>query len=327
MASIQSQLFNFYLRNSHFLKFKLQRESWTMDTSIPQFRENCEKFANMLGKLPEEVEVLPVTIEGLPDGLRAEWILPDRSGSFQVSKDPVIFYIHGGAFVSGSCSDHRMHVAKFVQGSGIAALLFEYRLAPEHPYPAAIEDILTAYRWLLAQGAVPSRIVIAGESAGGGLSLSTLLALKDEGIPLPGAAVVLSPLTDFAFTGESHRTKAKVCLSPPGMNTVCASYYVGDQDPYQPYISPLYGDLDGLPPLLICVGDNETLRDDSTRFAAKAKVAGTEVTLIVGEGMVHCYPLLPPFIPESTQTMARICAFIKTHTCQELELEQPVAEG
>jgi acetyl esterase/lipase len=154
---------------------------------------------------------------------------------------------------------------------------------------------------------------VAGESAGGGLCLSTLLALRDQGIPLPAAAVAISPLTDFTFTGESHRTKAKVCLSPPGMNAVCSKYYIGDHDPCLPYISPLYGDLHGLPPLCIYVGDDETLLDDSTRFAEKAKAAGVEVTLKVGQGMVHCYPLLPAFIPESTRAMAEICEFIKLH--------------
>ncbi|MGE5583815.1 MAG: alpha/beta hydrolase fold domain-containing protein, partial [Bacillota bacterium] len=166
---------------------------------------------------------------------------------------------------------------------------------------------MAAYRWLLAQGVSPSRIVIAGESSGGNFCLAMLLALRDQGIPLPAAAVALSPLTDLKFTGESHHTKAKVCLSYPGMNTVCGKYYIGDHDPGLPLISPLYGDLHGLPPILIYVGDDETLRDDSIRFADKAKAAGVDVTLKVGKGMVHCYPLLPAFIPESREAMAEIC--------------------
>ena len=302
----------FYMRNRHLFNFK-KKEIWTMETSVPAFREECEKFAKMIAKLPDGITVSPVTIDGLAEGLAAEWILPPGTDHFEASKDAVIFYIHGGAFVSGSCSDHRAHVAKFVQASGVAALQFEYRLAPEYPFPAAVDDSLIAYRWLLAQGVSPSRIVIAGESAGGGLILSTLLALKDQGVPLPAAGVALSPLTDFAFTGESHRTNVKVCLSPPGMNEVCARHYVAGQDPYQPYISPLYGELEGLPPLYICVGDDETLRDDSTRFAAKAKASGVNVTLVVEKGMMHCYPLLPPFIPKSRQAMQEIGSFIKTY--------------
>jgi acetyl esterase/lipase len=296
-------MFNFLMRHSHILRFRLKKEPWDFNTSIPQFREKCEKFARNLAKVPEGIEITPVSVAGQP----GEWILPA-----QALKDKVIFYIHGGAFVSGSCLDHRMHVAKFVQGTGIPALLFEYRLAPEHPYPAGFEDCVAAYRWLLAEGVAPDRVVIAGESAGGTFCLALLLALRDQGLPLPKAGVVLSPLTDFKFTGESHRTKAGVCLSPPGMNTVCCKYYVGDQDPGLPYISPLYGDLHGLPPIAIYVGDDETLRDDSVRFAEKAQAAGVDVTLKVEQGMVHCYPLLPPFIPESRQAMEEICAFIRT---------------
>lgn len=304
MPSLQSRLFNFVLRHSHLLHFRLKKKSWDFNTSIPRFRADCEKIAKILGKVPEGIDVSPATVAGLP----AEWIRP-----VGVENDKVILYIHGGGFVSGSCLDHRMHVAKFVNGTGISALLFEYRLAPEHPYPAALEDSVSAYRRLLAEGVLPSRIVIAGESAGGTLCLALLLALRDQEIPLPAAAVALSPLTDFKFTGESHRTRARVCLSPPGMNMVCGKYYVGDNDPCLPWISPLYGDLHGLPPLLIYTGDDETLRDDSTRFAEKAKAAGVKITMKIERGMIHCYPLLPPFIPEARQAMAEICTFIKTN--------------
>lgn len=254
--------------------------------------------------MPAGIKVSPVTI----DGLSAEWILPA-----QATKDKVILYTIGGGYVSGSCNDHRSMVAKIAKGSGVSTLLFEHRLAPEHPYPAALEDSVAAYRWLLAQGVSPAHIMIVGESAGGGLCLATLLALRDQGIPLPAAAVALSPWTDLKLTGESHRTKAQVCLSPKGMSTVCSKYYVGDNDPCLPWISPLYGDLHGLPPILIYVGEYETLLDDSTRFAEKAKAAGVDVTLRVGEGMVHCFPLLAPLFPEATQAMDEICAFIQVH--------------
>ena len=311
MPSWQSQLFNFTARNRHLLRLRLRRDSWDEHTSVPRFREECERYAQR-AKIPHGIGVQPVTIAGL----RAEWILPPQAApsegiSMGAGKDGVIFYVHGGGFISGSCSDHRAYVAKFVSGTGVGALQFEYRLAPEHPYPAAIEDSLAAYRCLLAEGVSPSKIVVAGESAGGGLTLALLLVLRDQGIPLPAAAVAISPLTDFKFTGESHRSRARVCVSPPGMNAVCGKYYVGEHDPGLPYISPLYGDLHGLPPLLIYVGDDETLRDDSIRFAEKAKAAGAEVALRVEKGMVHCYPLLPDFIPESKQAMTRICDFIQ----------------
>jgi len=296
------------MRNRHLMRFQLKREAWDWNTSIPRFRQECEDDARRTSKLPDGIEVSPIEIPGLPDGLSAEWILPSHA-----MKDKVIFYIHGGGYVSGSCSDHRAQVAKIVKGSQTGALLFEYRLAPEHSYPAALNDTLAAYRWLLSQGFSSSEIVIVGDSAGAGLGLAALLALRDQGIPLPAAAVVIAPMTDLKLTGESHRTRAKVCLSPPGMAVVCSKYYAGDHDPADPYISPLYGDLHGLPPLLIYVGDYDTLLDDSTRFAAKAADAGVDVTLRVGEKMVHCYPLLAPLFPEASQALAEICEFIKAH--------------
>jgi monoterpene epsilon-lactone hydrolase len=311
MPSIQSQLMNFTMRNRHLLKFQFKREIWDWNTSIPQFRAECEAGALKAGKLPEGVTVTPVTIDSLPDGLRAEWIRPASSDADNQNDNGVIFYVHGGGYVSGSCSDHRHFVAKIVQGSAVPALLFEYRLAPEYPYPAALEDTLAAYRWLLDQGVSNSQVVFVGESAGGGLELAVLLASRDQGMPLPAAVVAMSPWTDLALTGESHKTRAKVCLSPPGMNMVCSRYYAGDNDPCLPAISPLYGDLQGLPPLCIYVGDHETLRDDSTRFAAKAQAAGGEVILKVEPGMVHCYPLFAPLFPEATQALNEICAYVQ----------------
>jgi len=304
MPSLRSRLFCFMIRNKHLFRLQLKKRkaAWDFNTSIPLFRQECEKGAAVFGKLPDGIEVERVTIDGIP----AEWILP--AGAV---KDKVIFYIHGGGYVSGSCSDHRGPVAKFVEGSGIGALLFEYRLAPEHPFPAAIEDSLTAYHWLLDQGVAPAHIVFAGDSAGGGLGLATLLALRDQGLPLPAAAVALSPWTDLKLTGESHRTNAGVCFSPPGMSAVCSKYYAGDNDPGLPWISPLYGDLCGLPPILIYVGGNETLLDDSTRFAEKAAAAGVDITLKIGQGMFHCYPACAPLFPEATRAMRDICTFIK----------------
>jgi acetyl esterase/lipase len=325
MPSLQSQLINLILRNRHLLRLQLKRETWDWNTSMPAFREACEKGARRT-RLPAEIEVSPVAIDGLPAGLRAEWIRHSEAPQ-KAQGDPVIFYTLGGGYVSGSCSDHRGFVAKFVQGSRVSALLYEYRLAPEHPYPAALDDTLTAYRWLLNRGTSPSRIVIAGESAGGGLCLATLLALCDQGLPLPAAAVALSPWTDLKLTGESIHTRAKVSIDPPGMSTVCSKYYAGDHDPSLPWISPLYGDLHGLPPILIYAGNDELGRDDSTRFAEKAKAAGVEVTLKIEPGMVHCYPLFAPLFPEAAQAMVEICAFIKTHVAKEPDIALPVRTG
>lgn len=311
MPSVQSQLFNTILRNRHLLRFRLRKETWDWNTSISAFREECEEGARKI-KLPADIEVSPVHIPDLSQGLAAEWIQPVRKPEHDQQAEAVIFYTHGGGYVSGSCSDHRGFVAKFVQSSGVRALQYEYRLAPEHPFPAALEDSLTAYRWLLSEGVSPTRIIIAGESAGGGLCLSTLLALRDQHIPLPAAAIALSPWTDLTLKGESHQARAKFAIDPPGMAMVCSKYYVGENDPTLPWISPLYGDLHGLPPILILVGNDEMMRDDSIRFFEKAREAGINITLRVGEGMVHCYPLFAPLFPEATQAMEEISTFIKT---------------
>jgi monoterpene epsilon-lactone hydrolase len=310
MPSLRSRLLIFALKNRHLLKFRLKPEVIDWNTSTVQLREEYAKAALRAGKMPAGIEVTPVSA----DGLTAEWI---TEGAHWVTAgapiDKVIFYTHGGGYVTGSCQDHRMHVAKFVQGSGVGAFLYDYRLAPEHPYPAAVEDSITAYRWLLGQGVSPERIVIVGESAGGGLCLALLLALRDSGLPLPAAGVALSPWTDLKCTGDSYRTNAQADISTLGSWTVWGKYYAGDNDPALPWISPLYGDLRGLPPIMIQVGDAEILLDDAVRFAQKAEAAGVEVTLRVWPGMVHCFPLLAPLFPEATQAMQETCAYIRAH--------------
>jgi len=306
MPSLRARLFCFLLRNRHLLRLQLKRETmdWNTYEAVLRFRRNVEEGARFSRRLPEGIEVSPVTIDNIP----AEWIFPSRA-----EKDKVMMYFHGGGYVSGTCQSHRMHVVKFVKNSKTGALLFEYRLAPEHPFPAALDDSLTVYRWLLAQGICSSRIVFIGDSAGGGLCLATLLALRDLGVPLPAAATVFSPVTDYTCTGESYRTNAGRCLAPEGTGPAFAKHYGGTNDLSLPYISPLFGDLRGLPPMLIYVGGDETLRDDSVRFAEKAEKAGVNVTLRIGDGLFHCYPVCAPLFPEATQAMEEICAFTKTH--------------
>jgi len=305
MPSLRSRIFLTVLRNRHLLKFKLKKETareW--ETSLPAVRASAAKTSKMFGKLPKGIRSAPVAI----GELSAEWIEP-----IQADNDSVILYFHGGGYILGSIEAHRGIVAKFVSGSGARALLFGYRLAPEHRFPAALDDAVAAYRWLLSEGISPAKIVFAGDSAGAGLCLATLLAVRDRGMPLPAAAVALSPWTDMKHTGESLQTNASKCLAPTGSWVVCANHYLGGHDPGDPYASPLYGDLRDLPPLLIYVGGDETLRDDSVRYARKAKDAGVEVTLRVGEGMCHCYPACAPLFPEATRAMEEICSFIKRH--------------
>ena len=307
MLSLRARLVRFLLQNRNLLRLRPKREviDWNSYEAILRFRNDVEQGAGKFGKLPDGIEVSPITVADIP----AEWISPSGVG-----KDKVILYFHGGGYVSGTCRAHRSIVAKFVKKSQVGALLFEYRLAPEHRFPAALEDSLTTYRWLLNQGISPSNIVFVGDSAGGGLVLTTLLALRDQGTPLPAGAVAYSPVTDFKCTGESYQTNAKVCLAPEGTAPAFGKHYAGDNDLGLPYISPLYGDLHGLPPLLIYVGGDETLLGDSVRFAEKAKEAGVNVKLNVGEGLFHCYPAVAPLFPEAKQAMDDICNFIKMHT-------------
>ncbi|MCE1252179.1 MAG: alpha/beta hydrolase [Anaerolineae bacterium] len=309
MPSLKSRLLISIIRNRHLLKFRFSKEKWDENTSIPEFRRQCEAGARLSGKLPEEISISPVHIPGLPEGLAAEWAHPQNAAA----EAPVVFYTHGGAYVSGSCDDHRPYIAKIAQWSGLSVLQYEYRLAPEHPFPAAVEDTLVVYRWLLEQGINPKRILIMGESAGGGLCLASLLAFRDNKLPLPAAAVALSPWTDLTLSSESYQSKKYACLSPIDMAKVCSRYYAGETDRTNPWLSPLFGDLAGLPPLLIMVGDDETMRDDSIRFAEKARQAGTQVTLRVAPGMVHCYPLMAPLFPEASAALKEVCAFLNQH--------------
>ncbi len=304
MASIRSRIFLFLLRNRNLLKFRLGRKpeiDW--DTSIPELREKTEKAGKMFGKLPKDIDVSSAETAKV----NGEWISRNDS-----PEEKVILYFHGGGYVIGSAEGHRVHVAKVVAGSGVKALVFDYRLAPENPFPAALEDSIYVYKRLLDKGITPSNIVFMGDSAGGGLFLATLLALKDKKMELPSAAVALSPWTDLKCTGESLKTNAEVdTLSWAESWTVFSHYYARDEERTNPHMSPLYGDLKGFPPLLIFAGNDETLRDDSTRFAKKAEEAGVEVKITVGEKMFHCYPICSPIFPEAKEAMDEICVFIR----------------
>jgi acetyl esterase/lipase len=226
----------------------------------------------------------------------------------------VLLYLHGGAYQIGSPATLRHMIALIAGAAEARALSVAYRLAPEHPFPAAIEDALTAYRFLLAAGTDPQDIVIAGDSAGGGLTLATLVALRDAGDRLPAAAVAMSPWTDLALTGDSLRTRADVdvMIKPSGMAESAAIYLAG-ADPRHPYASPLYADLQGLPPILIHVGDAEVILDDSTRFAAKARGDGVDVTLEVWPEMPHVWHAFAGLLPESDQAIERIGDWLQTH--------------
>jgi acetyl esterase/lipase len=253
-----------------------------------------------------ETRCTPVNAGGVP----AEWIA--ASGA---ADDRVILYLHGGGYVMGSIATHREMAARLSKAARARALVIDYRLAPEHPFPAAVDDAVAAYRWLLSQNIKPSRIVVAGDSAGGGLTLATLVALRDAKAPLPAAGVCISPWTDMEGTGDSMVTRAKAdpVVQKQGLLGM-AQLYLGGKDPKSPLAAPLYANLEGLPPLLIQVGDAETLLDDATRVAEKAKRAGVTVDLEVWPEMPHVWHLFAPFLPEGQQAIDKIGQYVQAKT-------------
>jgi len=303
MISIQGRIFRFMLRNRHWFKGRLQPEVITIRTSLEKLREEVKRSAEKMSKVPLGVQIVPAAC----GAVNGEWIIPEGS-----NRDQVMMYFHGSGFVMGTARDHRGLVANFAARCGVKALVFDYSLAPEKPYPAAPLDCVAVYHWLLEEGYLPENILFAGDSAGACIAFSTLLMLKDGQVVLPKAVVAISPCTDLSRSGESHITKAKCDpATPPGANETYMNYYIGDGNPLDPYMSPLFGDLAGLPPVMIHVGECETLLDDSVRFAQKMKSAGGSVRLRIWDGMFHCFPLLAPLFPEATQAMDEICSFIQ----------------
>ncbi len=272
--------------------------------AVLAFRTECEKGAERFGKIPDGIEVKPEVINMIV----SEWLIPENA-----VPDKLLFYVHGGGYVSGSCNDHRSIVSKVSKATRLKTLLFEYGLAPENPFPAALNDTITIYQEILKKGYSPKNIIMMGESAGGGLCLASLLAIRDQNIPLPKAVVVISPWTDLSCSGESYSTKNKVSLAPLNSWTVFSGFYAAGSNITDPYISPLFGDLKGLPPLFINAGNADELFDDSLRLYEKARHAGIDVAFREGKDMIHCYPLLSPLFPEATDAMNEITAFIKLH--------------
>jgi epsilon-lactone hydrolase len=304
MASFKSKIINSVIRNRHLIQGKFRKEIFDFNTSIIEFREQCENGANKYIKIPDGISIREEIIEGI----KSEWIIPEGSDT-----DKLIFYVHGGGYVSGSCNDHKTFVSKLADNCGITNLQYEYRLAPEYPFPYALEDSLKVYQSVLTKGFSPKNIIIAGESAGGGLTLAILLALKERGFEMPKAAVSISPWTDLSCSSESYLTKNKVSVAPKDSWTVFSKYYVGDNDVRNPLISPLFANLEGLPPIFINSATNDELYEDGEKFYKKAQNAGVDITFKVGEGMVHCYPLLAPMFKEATDAMNEIVDFIKLH--------------
>ena len=227
--------------------------------------------------------------------------------------DNVILYFHGGVYVIGSAATSVPLVADLARRTGAKAVTVDYRLAPEHPYPAAVEDAQAAYEGLLGQGVGPGQIALAGESAGGGLAVATLLALRAAGTPLPSCAFLMSPYADLTLSGETLAEKQAVdpVLTSEGLR-VRVQDYVAGADASDPLISPVFGDLGGLPPLLIQVGSHEILLSDAVRLAGRAAVADVPVTLEVTPGVPHVFQGFAALLDEAGAALDRASAFLRT---------------
>ena len=228
--------------------------------------------------------------------------------------DSVVFFLHGGGYISGGPKLYRQVTWRIADAAHAAVISVDYALAPEHPFPAAVDDVFAAWRALLAEGFDPGRCAVLGDSAGGGLALALALKLRDEGVPLPAAVVAISPWTDLAITGLSAQPGASDPMMDASALAPMAAEYLAGADPRDPYASPLYGDLHDLPPILIQVGDDEILRDDATRMAKKLEEAGCQVTLEIWPRMPHVWHAFAPILPEARRAIVRIGDFVRRFT-------------
>ena len=274
----------------------------TTGLSMEKRRQQMDQRA-ALGRLPRDCSVETADAGGVP----AEWIKGPGA-----REDRVILYLHGGGYAIGSLTSHRQLVAYIAGAAGIRALSLAYRLAPEHPFPAAVEDAAAGYRWLLQQGISPGRIIIAGDSAGGGLAIAALLSLRDQGDPLPAAGVCISPWVDLTCSSETYRTKAQTdpIVTAEGIREM-AALYLGGLDPKTALASPIFGDLTGLPPLLIQVGSEEVLLEDAIGLDKRARACGVDSRLEVWEEMIHVWHAFSPVLKEGREAIARIGEYVK----------------
>ncbi len=294
MVSIRSKLI--WL----FLKYVLSKQAQGLSL------EEERKFLDNLGKkekLPPQIKVQRIKIQDVT--------VESLTGS-HLREDKVILYLHGGAYNLGSCDSHRILAALIAQAAGMRLILLEYRLAPEFPFPAAVEDVVVTYEGLISQGVLAKNIAFVGDSAGGGLVISSVLALREKGQTLPAAIVCMSPWVDLGHTGGSIHTKAKedVVLTLKELQEH-AFRYIGTNDYHDPMISPIYADLSGFPPILIQVGEKEILLDDSKRLAQQAKCFHVDVTLEVWDQMFHVFQYFSSYMPESKRALDKIGQFLK----------------
>lgn len=245
----------------------------------------------------------PENINGVP----CEWIMPDKYDDTKV-----LVYFHGGGYAAGSPNTHRPQVSYMLKGVGIKAISVDYRLSPEHQYPAPIEDATAVYQWLLQNGYKAENIAFGGDSAGGGVTIGTLLYLRDNNIPLPKCAITISPWIDLTMSGESHEKNKDIdpMLILDGFH-VWSKHYLGDADPKSPYASPIFHNLAGLPPIYVQVGEEEMLLDDSIRFATKAGTDGVDVKLEIFPKLFHVFHGFWLILPEARAANKKLGEYLK----------------
>ena len=243
------------------------------------------------------------------NGVLAEWVAAPNAND-----NSAVLFLHGGAYILGSIESNRELAARISKSTRSRVLNIEYRLAPENPFLAAVEDATDAYRWVLDQGIDPAQIAIAGASAGGGLTVAALVSFRDSGSPMPACAVCISPWVDLECIGETMTSKASVdpMIQRDGLVGI-ANIYLNGPDSRTPLAAPLHVDLTGLPPTLVLVGTWETLLSDSTRLVEKAESAGVDVTLEQWDEMIHVWPIYAPVLPEGQQAIDRIGEFVRQH--------------
>ena len=293
-----------------FLELRAEQAAAAADQPRPDTAAIRAGADAMAAPAPDDVDVSHVEAGGVP----ADWVVAPGA-------DPGrrLLYLHGGGYVLLSALTHRRLAADISRASGCAVLVLDYRLAPEHQFPAAVDDALAGYRWMLANGpngaAPATSSFIGGDSAGDGLSFATIHAAREQGVSFPSAAFGISAWTDVSNTRPSreHRLGIDPLFTDPAIIEGFKTQYMGDADPAQPLASPLFGDLSGFPPVYLVVADHEVLLDDSLEFAAKAQAANVRTTVTVEPGGIHIYPQLDPELPERRAAILEIGAFLRSH--------------
>jgi acetyl esterase/lipase len=297
MPSFRSQIIQRIMRDA--------RDALLSNLPVEERRRRFDAAARRAIRIPRCLSLRTVSARGVP----ADWLEPDDA-----EPGRAILYLHGGAYTIGSPTTHRGLAGRIACSSRARLLLIDYRLAPEHPFPAALDDALSSFTWLVEKGYSPGHIAIGGDSAGGGLSLATALALRDRQESLPAALFLLSPWTDLTFSGDSIHTRASrdplLEIDSDGWQV---DEYTGSHPVTHPYISPLFADLHGLPPAFIQVGSEEILYDDASRVEQKMNAAGVKNQFEVWDGMWHVFQGFAPYVPEAAIAIDRIGAFLNQH--------------